>query len=161
MAAGKSLIWSLQSLSLANSTACCSHTMPRQMHRPVSLRITVLISSLFDTLAAQKRHWKSLSQHQKHRSSLNTCMLVPLSAAFLTVPDPTQSLLKCPQDVRRYFDLNTEELGPACFRCGERGHTQYSCKNQRSKPVACALCAQFGHNKSQCPSCTYLLANHA
>ncbi|KAL3156015.1 hypothetical protein ABBQ32_013003 [Trebouxia sp. C0010 RCD-2024] len=52
----------------------------------------------------------------------------------------------------RYFDLNTEELGPVCFRCGERGHTQYSCNNQRSKPVACALCAQFGHNKSQCPS---------
>ncbi|DBA75548.1 TPA: hypothetical protein ACH3X2_009108 [Trebouxia sp. C0005] len=51
----------------------------------------------------------------------------------------------------RYFDANVQELGPVCFHCGLRGHKAKDCTNQR-KELPCALCAQYGHNKSHCPS---------
>ena len=54
--------------------------------------------------------------------------------------------------LRRYFDANVQELGPVCFYCGLRGHKAKDCTNQR-KELPCALCAQYGHNKSHCPSC--------
>ena len=54
----------------------------------------------------------------------------------------------------RYFDDDLGEIGsgPRCYRCGQRGHLAAACSNE-PKQVPCALCAQFGHNKANCPSC--------
>ena len=54
----------------------------------------------------------------------------------------------------RYFDDDCGEIGsgPRCYRCGQRGHLAAACSNE-PKQVPCSLCAQFGHNKANCPSC--------
>lgn len=67
-------------------------------------------------------------------------------------PDSSMIDLLFVPALRRYFDANVQELGPVCFYCGLRGHKARDCTNQR-KELPCALCAQYGHNKSHCPSC--------
>lgn len=58
-----------------------------------------------------------------------------------------QRLLRAP----RYFDDEFADSAIMCYRCGGSGHKAHDCTNE-AKARPCALCAQFGHTKADCPS---------